>query len=103
MQPHGRGARPAVVGKENGAGAPIPILLHVGRVTEMGDHLALVVLHFHSARGGAVLDGFAVDAHLTLALRVQKLRNRLLGLINLIAMAIGEDTLGRDPGEEGEH
>ena len=39
------------------------------RITEMGDHLALIVLHGQGASSGAVLDAFAIDVHLALALR----------------------------------
>ena len=66
----------------------------------MGDHLALLILHRHRACGGAVFDGFAIDAHLTLALGVEQLRDRSLGRIVLFNVTIGDGALGRSPGEQ---
>ena len=97
MQPHGRGARPPVIGKKNWARAPISTLLHVGRITEMGGHLALIVLHSQGAGGGAVLDGFAIDAHLALALRMEQLGECFVGLVDVLALVLSKDRQGRGP------
>ncbi len=100
VQPHGCGAGTTVVGKHDGAGARIFVLLHIGGVAEVRDGLAIAVLHLEGACGGRVVDGSAIDAHGALTHRVQQLGHglRVVAIHHFVAISKGrcrEDSSGR--------